>query len=135
MLPFIAAARNLNSSTFLCFMSNRRRSATPTATLGTPKLAKVGVGFWQLLLAALLCALLGMAYRLWLSETSFREIEKLNATLNEQKKANDLLAAQNRRLVIEVEALKNGSEGIETHAREDLGLIKPDETFYLIVEE
>jgi len=116
-------------------MSNRRRSTTSLDTLAAPQLGKIGVGFWQIVLAVLLCALLGVAYRLWLSETSFREIENLHATLDKQKQENKELAAHNRRLVIEVEALKRDNEEIETRAREDLGLVKPDETFYLIVEE
>ena len=30
--------------------------------------------------------------------------------------------------------LKNGSEAVEARARSELGLVKPDETFYQVVE-
>jgi hypothetical protein len=37
-------------------------------------------------------------------------------------------------LSAEVQDLKNGNEAIEERARSELGLVKPDETFYQVVE-
>ncbi len=116
-------------------MGNRRRSATARNSLAAPKLATVGVGFWQILLAFLFLALLAVIYRLWFSDTGFQEIEKIEQTLAEQRQENIEIAERNRRLAIEIEALKNGTDEIETRAREDLGLVKSNEEFYLIVEE
>jgi len=72
-----------------------------------------------------------LVYRIWFSDTSFNKLKSLELMLAEQKQHNALLVEENRRLAIEIEALKNGTEEIETRAREDLGLVKPDEVFYL----
>jgi len=38
-------------------------------------------------------------------------------------------------LIIEVQALKNGTDAVEEMARHDLGLIGEDETFFMIVDD
>ena len=47
--------------------------------------------------------------------------------LPQLRKRNDKLAA-------DVEDLKQGSEAIEERARSELGLVKPGETFYRVVD-
>lgn len=119
-------------------MSNKRGRATARQSqrpLGEPELANVGAGFWKILCFALSLVLIGVGYRLWFSETSFAKIQMLEARLAAQHAKNAKIAEQNRRLVIEIEALKNGMDEIETRAREDLGLVKADETFYLVIDE
>ena len=116
-------------------MRNKRGSVTARSSLGTPSVTSVGIGFWRVLLAFLLLSMVGLVYRIWFSDTSIDKLDELDSRLTQQKQENAEIAEQNRRLVIEIEALKNGTEEIETRAREDLGLVKADETFYLIVEE
>ena len=54
--------------------------------------------------------------------------------LDEQKKENAKLKQRNEALAAEVQDLKSGREAIEERARSELGLVKPDETFYQVVE-
>jgi cell division protein FtsB len=49
--------------------------------------------------------------------------------IQKQVELNNELKERNRVLAAEVHDLKNGVEAIEEHARLDLGLIKPHETF------
>jgi cell division protein FtsB len=44
------------------------------------------------------------------------------------------LKKRNETLSAEVDDLKHGDEAIEERARSELGLIKPGETFYQVVE-
>lgn len=74
-----------------------------------------------------------LQYELWFSKNGVREYIALKEAITAQKKVNTEAAEQNQRLVIEVNNLRHGHEAIEEHARNDLGLIKPGETFYQVV--
>ena len=56
------------------------------------------------------------------------------ARVEAQKAANAQLKTRNDKLSAEVEDLKQGSEAIEERARSELGLVKPGETFYRVVD-
>ncbi len=83
---------------------------------------------------ALLLLLLGLQYRLWVGEGSFAHIARLRQQIVEQAQENTRLKSQNDRLVAEVDALRKDNQAIEAKAREELGLIKEGETFFLFVE-
>lgn len=74
-----------------------------------------------------------LQYRLWLSEGSFTQAWSLQARLEAQQQANQILAERNNRLNAEVVDLQDGHEAIEERARMDLGMIGQNETFFLVV--
>jgi cell division protein FtsB len=78
-------------------------------------------------LALLLVASLQYAY--WFGEGGYYQHQKLLSDISAQADVNQELRERNRILAAEVYDLKNGVEAIEEHARLDLGLIKPHETF------
>lgn len=80
-----------------------------------------------LLLAIGLLALL--QYKLWWGESGYYDRQDLKQRISLQHKENAQLAERNRVLSAEVFDLKKGLEAVEEHARLDLGLIKPKETF------
>ena len=80
-----------------------------------------------LLLAVVLIA--GLQYQFWLGEGGYLPPQALNQHITQQADVNDELKERNRILAAEVYDLKNGAEAIEEHARLDLGLVKPNETF------
>lgn len=82
----------------------------------------------------LLILLIGLQLKLWTGAGGVREVERLRATVAEQKRENDALKARNDALGAEVRDLKEGREAIEGRARAELGLVKPGETFYQVVE-
>ena len=80
-----------------------------------------------LLLAVVLIA--GLQYQFWLGEGGYFPHQALTQQITQQAEVNDELKERNRILAAEVYDLKNGAEAIEEHARLDLGLVKPNETF------
>ncbi len=86
------------------------------------------------LLFILLSLFVALQYRLWVSEGSLADVVRLEREVDKQKAANESLQERNRVLAIEVEALKNGQDSVEERARQDMGMIKEGETFYMLVE-
>ncbi len=83
---------------------------------------------------ALLALLLALQWRLWEGEGGRQEVEALRVTVEKQRKENAALQVRNEALSAEVEDLRAGEAAIEERARAELGMIKPGEVFYRIVE-
>lgn len=75
-----------------------------------------------------------LQYRLWLSDGSWGEVGALENQVAHQKRENQGLQERNNALAAEVEDLKSGEEAVEERARSELGMIKPGEKFYRVVE-
>jgi cell division protein FtsB len=86
------------------------------------------------LIVALLIILFSLQYRLWISEGSFPHRASLQEKIELQKAENNRLKERNTVLALEVDALKSGLEVIEERAREQMGMIKEGETFFMIVD-
>jgi cell division protein FtsB len=71
--------------------------------------------------------------RLWLTDDGWREVSRLRASVATQEAENEKLMERNARLKAEVSDLKEGSEALEELARSDLGMVGPDESFFLFV--
>jgi cell division protein FtsB len=82
----------------------------------------------------LLILLLALEVKLWTGDWSMREVWRLRERVSEQRQENQKLKQRNEALSAEVQDLKNGSEAVEERARSELGLVKPGETFYQVVE-
>lgn len=82
-----------------------------------------------ILLAFAVAVLLGLQYQYWLGENGHFAHTELAAQIADQQQLNDSQVATNTLLRNDVHDLKNGLEAVEEHARLDLGLIKPNETF------
>jgi cell division protein FtsB len=87
----------------------------------------------KLLVATLVMMLLLLQYRLWIGEGSLPEVWQLEKKLAEQQAENKTLKARNDALEAEVQDLKQGLNAIEERARNDLGMIKENETFYQVI--
>lgn len=79
------------------------------------------------LMAVLLLLLL--QYKLWWGESGYYDRQAMQQHIEAQRLDNAKLLERNRILSAEVYDLKSGMEAVEEHARLDLGLIKPNETF------
>ncbi len=77
--------------------------------------------------------IMSLQYRIWFGDGSVREIEQLSQKISEQQEQNLLLETQNKLLKQEITSLRKNPQLLEEIAREKLGLIKPDETFYRII--
>ena len=78
--------------------------------------------------------ILALQYPLWLGKGGWLRVRELNTQVEAQKDVNIGLKARNAALDAEVRDLKQGTEAIEERARSELGLLKPGETFYQVVE-
>jgi cell division protein FtsB len=83
--------------------------------------------------AVLAVMLVALQWRLWVSDDGLRNRTKLREQVEAAQAENQQLAVRNAELDAEVQDLKSGQAAIETRARTTLGMIKPDETFFLVV--
>ncbi len=87
---------------------------------------------WLIVLLSLL--LIGLQYRLWNGHGSYAQSWQLEKKIQLQKDENERLHARNVFLAAEVQELKQGMETVEERARHELGMLKPGETLYLLME-
>ena len=83
----------------------------------------------------LLLLLIGLQIKLWTGNGGVHEVEALRMQVKKQGEENDRLQQRNQRLGADVDDLKSGEQAVEARARAELGLIKPGETFYQVVEK
>lgn len=88
----------------------------------------------RILLLVLVALLAWLQYRLWFGNGGQREVDVLQRQVQAQSRANGGLRQRNEALAAEVKDLKSGEAAIEERARSELGMIKPGETFYRVVE-
>jgi cell division protein FtsB len=86
------------------------------------------------LYALLLLAFAGLQAKLWWGDGGMREARQLEVRVEAQRRENARLQQRNDALSAEVEDLKSGEAAVEDRARSELGMIKPGETFYRVVE-
>lgn len=76
-----------------------------------------------------------LQYKLWFEHGSVSEVVHLHKAIATQDAANNKLAEDNTALVAEVQNLKVGQDAVEARARNDLGMTKPGEVFYQIIDK
>ncbi|MBD1227601.1 cell division protein FtsB [Xenorhabdus griffiniae] len=87
-------------------------------------------------LTLLLLVLLGwLQYSLWFGKNGIHDYVRVKAEVNKQEADNLKLKARNDQLFAEIKDLKGGQEAIEERARNELGMIKPGESFYRMVPD
>ncbi|MEO1576808.1 MAG: septum formation initiator family protein [Pseudomonadota bacterium] len=82
-----------------------------------------------------LLLLFALSAQLWLSNDGMREVWRLNSAIAAQQAENDALRARNAALTAQVHDLKTGTDAIEESARQYLGMTRPNETFFQVVEQ
>jgi len=87
------------------------------------------------LIAGLLLCLVFLQFRLWVGDGSLAEVVQLQRQIEQQSTENTVLRERNLQLAKEVEELKTGLKTIEARARQEMGMIKKGETYYMVVEE
>lgn len=90
------------------------------------------------IVVVLLVALLAwLQYRLWFGHGGAGAVRVLAAQVEQQQRDNGGLRQRNDALAAEVAELKSadGGAAVEERARSELGMIKPGETFYRVVED
>ncbi|UDG80775.1 Cell division protein FtsB [Candidatus Hartigia pinicola] len=75
-----------------------------------------------------------MQYSLWLGKNGIYEYICVNNDISAQEIVNARLKVRNEKLFSKINDLNNGQEAIEEHIRNELGMVKPGESFYRIVK-
>ena len=83
----------------------------------------------------LIVLLVSLQVALWFGDGSIAEVWKLRQEISAEKARNAQLRERNATLEAEVKDLKQGLAAIEERARNELGMVKKDETFFQIVED
>ena len=89
----------------------------------------------RVLLGILLLLFVLLQYAIWGGKNSVLDLFALNSTLTELTEQNVTLRKRNDRLHAEVIDIKSRLSAIEARARSELGLVKPGETFFQIIEK
>mgnify|MGYP001208004873 FL=1 len=89
---------------------------------------------WNWVCAGLGPLLLVLQVMLWTGQGSVAEVVALQRQIRSFASANEELRERNRRLEVEVAELKNGLDSVEEMAREELGLVRQGETFYVLIK-
>jgi len=114
-----------DSPPFLSSPTDELPALVPTAGLGL-----------RLVMLTLMGLLLFLNFLLWARpDRGVQEMRSLQLAIAEQQAVNERLNRRNRGLEAEVMNLRHGLEAIEERARVELGMIREDETFFLILDE
>lgn len=84
------------------------------------------------LFASLIVILIALQYMLWFGQSGHFTQERLQGQLEKQERQVEVIRERNQILAAEVVALKSDQGTLEARAREDLGMVKKGEVFYLI---
>ncbi len=82
----------------------------------------------------LIALLVGLQVKLWIGDGGMRDLRAIRARVAGQQADNVKLKQRNEALRADVDDLKHGQDAVEARARSQLGLIKPGEVFYQIVD-
>jgi cell division protein FtsB len=86
-------------------------------------------------MAILALVLVLLQYRLWFSHDGLPSLLRLHHQVEKQREDNAQLSERNQVLAAEVQDLKSGLEATEERARSELGMIRPGETFFQVIEK
>lgn len=83
----------------------------------------------RLIPVVLLAVLAALHAQLWLGRGSVPRVQEMQRKIDAQRTANDQARQANERLASEVGDLKEGLDMVEEKARNELGMLKPNEIY------
>lgn len=87
----------------------------------------------RLLKLVFIIALIALQYRLWMGKNSLPDYWHLQSDVQRQAETNTRLKQRNQVLAADIADLREGQIALEERARNELGLIKRNETFFRLV--
>lgn len=88
----------------------------------------------KIFIAVIVLLIIHLQYRIWLGDGSIAQIDAYQQRLDDLKKQVEEKRERNEALYAEVLDLRKGQEAIEERARDELGMIKEDETFFHVLD-
>jgi cell division protein FtsB len=89
----------------------------------------------KILITIIIFLIIHLQYRLWVGDGSVAQIKEYEARLETVKEKVKEKKERNEALYAEIEDLRKGQEALEERARDELGMIKENETFFQVIEE
>lgn len=105
--------------------------ATPPCTQAAARCEQAEAGV-RLLIGLTVIVLLALQYMLWFGQSGHFAQTRLQQQLHEHQQRVIAIEERNQMLTAEVVALKTDRRALESRAREDLGMIREGEVFYLV---
>ncbi|MGP1959415.1 MAG: cell division protein FtsB [Arsenophonus sp. NC-TX2-MAG3] len=87
------------------------------------------------LVLILLIVFCWLQYSLWFGKNGIHDYLRIKKEVSALETLNMAFKVRNERLFSEIEDLNEGDEAIEERARAELGMIRPEESFYRIVND
>ncbi|MFM2485769.1 cell division protein FtsB [Celerinatantimonas yamalensis] len=88
----------------------------------------------RLLTLMLSALLLLLQYDLWFGKNSLTDYFQAKHEVAERMQDNQQLIQRNKVLKAEIDDLRTGDAAVEEHARNELGMIRQNETFYRFIQ-
>lgn len=85
------------------------------------------------LIVALVILFATLQFQLWFGQGGVLDIQRLNRVITVAEQKNTQLSNRNHALQANIDDLKHGQDATEEEARSELGMVKPDESYYQIV--
>ncbi|MFN7097935.1 MAG: septum formation initiator family protein, partial [Gammaproteobacteria bacterium] len=74
-----------------------------------------------------------LQFQLWLGHGGVVDIQRLNKVIAVAQQRNAQVDNRNQALQANIDDLKHGQDATEEEARNELGMVKPDESYYQII--
>ena len=88
----------------------------------------------RLFILNLVGLLLIFQYNLWFRKNGYTTYQQVTQEINQQRAINEKLQQENEQYRADINDLKKAnSDAVEERARQDYGMIKPNETFYRLI--
>ncbi|MBS3996187.1 MAG: cell division protein FtsB [Hydrogenophaga sp.] len=89
----------------------------------------------RLVFTLLIALLVALHAQLWMGRGSVPQVAELKRDLTEQNRRNAESQQRNQQLASEVRDLQEGLDMVEELARQELGMVKPNEIFVQIARD
>jgi cell division protein FtsB len=87
----------------------------------------------QVLAGILVFLVIFLQFRLWLEPGGLRDMWHLKKEIARQALENENIRKHNQDLLLQIQRAQNNRDAAELRARNELGMVKKDETFYQVV--
>jgi cell division protein FtsB len=87
------------------------------------------------LIVFLLLLIAALQYRLWLGDGGIEEYRDTTRRIDELQQEGEKRKVRNAAVAADVIDLRDGSDAVEERARNDLGMVKPGETYVQVYDE
>ncbi|RUO44224.1 cell division protein FtsB [Aliidiomarina taiwanensis] len=87
----------------------------------------------RFLTLCMLCIFILLQYRIWFGQSGVSEYRELRSEIQRQSDSNAALKQRNQLIYADIRDLREARDAVEERARNELGMVKADETFFRLI--